>query len=135
MADTLANFLTAPALLTLTSAELALARQFVFAKWCERAHERGEATPLDLSHSCKYGTLFMHTVFGGDIAGNYQHQFNIINGSIVDLSDAAADVCALLHPYIHEPELFDIPEHTASMQGCQPRVAAWVAEFLLLDRR
>jgi hypothetical protein len=121
-------------LLNLTDAEMARARRFVFAKWCERAHERGEAPPVDLSHSCKYGTLFMHTVFGGMIAGNYQHQFNVINGCIVDLSDGAADVLRLAFPYDHEPELFGIAEHMASMDGCQSRVDAWAAEFRLLDR-
>ena len=123
-----------PALLILTAAELTLARQFVLAKWLERAHERGEAVPLDLSCSCKYGTLFMHTVFGGVIAGNYQHQFNIIDDRIVDLSDASADVLSLARPYFEEPELFDIAEHKASMLTCQTRVDDWVREYLSLER-
>jgi hypothetical protein len=118
----------------LTDTEMLLARGFVFAKWRERARERGESPPVDLSHSCKYGTLFMRTVFGGVIAGNYQHQFNVIDGRIVDLSDDAADVRRLSFPYDHEPELFGIPEHIASMDGCQARVDTWVAEFRLLDR-
>jgi len=123
-----------PALLILTAAELGLARQFVFTKWLERAHQRGEAVPVDLSHSCKYGTLFMCTVFGGVIAGNYQHQFNIIDDRIVDLSDTATDVLALLRPYFEEPELFYIAEHRASMKACQPRIDEWVREYLLLER-
>lgn len=123
-----------PALLVLTATELALARQFVFAKWLQRAHERGEAVPMDLSRSCKYGTLFMRTVFGGVIAGNYQHQFNVIDDRIVDLSDAAADVLALSRPYFEEPELFAIAEHQASMLTCQSRVDDWVREYLLLAR-
>jgi hypothetical protein len=122
-------------LLVLTPAEILLAREFVFAKWCERARERGEERPLDLSRSCKYGTLFMRTVFGGTIAGNYQHQFNVIDDRIVDLSDGAADVALLAFPYRHDPELFGIVEHIASMDGCRPRVNAWAAEFRLLPWR
>jgi hypothetical protein len=122
------------ALLVLTDGELALAQAFVLKKWCERAHERGEIAPFDLSHSCKYGTLFMHIVFGGTIAGNYQHQFNIIEGRVVDLSATAADVLAMSQPYMQEPELFEAPEHIASMTSCRLRVDTWVAEFMLLDR-
>lgn len=121
-------------LMLLTDAEFALAQRFIFAKWGETARQRGEPPPTDLPRSCKFATLFMRSVFGGVIAGNYQHQFNIINGSIVDLSENAADVRALSAPYHHEPDLFCIAEHVASMDGCRPRVAAWVADFLLLER-
>lgn len=126
-----------PALLTLTAAELVFARGFVFDKWCERALERGEKAPLDLSRACKYSSLFMRTVFGGTITGNYQHQFNIIDGNRIDINDRAADVLALARPHFEEPELFDVAEHIASMRACQPRVDVWVAEYMqymLLDR-
>jgi hypothetical protein len=119
-------------LLVLTQAELARARRFVMMKWRERAEECREPPPDDLSRSCKYGSLFMQSVFGGIITGNYQHQFNIIDECIVDLSDDAADVRALVAPYRLELELFQTTEHMASMQGCRGRVDAWVAAFLLL---
>lgn len=119
-------------MLVLTQVELVWARRFVLMKWRERAEECGEALPVDLSRSCKYGSLFMQSVFGGVIAGNYQHQFNIIDECIVDLSDDAADVRALPAPYRLEPELFDTAEHMVSMRGCQQRVDAWAAAFLLL---
>lgn len=119
-------------LLVLTEAELAGARRFVMMKWRERAEEHGEPPPDDLSRSCKYGSLFMQCVFGGIITGNYQHQFNVIDERIVDLSDNAADVRALVAPYRLEVELFQTTEHVASMQGCRGRVDAWVAAFLLL---
>jgi hypothetical protein len=122
------------ALLIFTDAELALARVFVLAKWRERACERGEIKPVDLSRSCKYGTLFMRTVFGGVIAGNYQHQFNIIDRRTIDLSDASADVLAMARPYQHDDELFGIPEYISSMESCQQRVDGWVAAYLLLKR-
>ncbi|WP_217808628.1 hypothetical protein [Derxia lacustris] len=105
---------------------------FVFDKWRERAAERGEPLPLDLSRSCKYGSLFMSLVYGGSIAGNYQHQYNIIDGRIVDLSHAAADVFAMRRPYAHEPELFDLDMHRRSMENIAPRVGSWVEEFLAL---
>ncbi len=110
--------------------ELELARTFVYGKWCEFALERGAARPPDLSGSCKYGSLFMRRIYGGIIAGNYQHQYNLIDGRIVDLSQDSADVLALRRPYLHEPELFTTDEHVASMAGCGPRVESWAAEFI-----
>jgi hypothetical protein len=74
----------------------------------------------------------MQRLFGGVITGNYQHQFNIIDERIVDLSDDAADVRALVAPYRLEPELFETTEHRVSMRGCRLRVDAWVAAFRLL---
>ena len=122
-----------PALLVFSSIEFDRAKKFIFKKWCERAAERGEPKPLDLSHSCKYGSLFMSMVFGGVIEGNYQHQYNMIGGDIVDLSHDAADVLALREPYYHEAELFGIDEHVASIENCRPRVEAWVKEFMEMD--
>ncbi len=116
-------------LLYLSAEELIRARAFVFAKWCERAAERGEPVPVDLSRACKYGSLFMQSIYGGSIAGNYQHQYNIIDGHQIDLSDTAIDVLAMSHPYHHEAELFLIEEHLASMASCRPRVAAWVVAY------
>lgn len=124
----------APAMLFLTDAAFVRAKAFVFGKWCERATERGELAPPDLSRSCKYGSLFMRTVYGGEIAGNYEHQYNLIGGRIVDLSHDAADVLALREPYRHEAELFGIEEHQVSMEACRPRVAAWVVEFERSER-
>lgn len=121
------------ALLVFSSTEFARAKKFIFLKWCERAVERGEPTPLDLSHSCKYGSLFMSMVFGGVVEGNYQHQYNMIDGKIVDLSHDAADVLALREPYYHEAELFGIEKHMASMESCRPRVETWVKEFMDMD--
>jgi hypothetical protein len=123
-----------PVLLVFTSIEFDRAKKFIFRKWCERAVERGDSPPMDLSHSCKYGSLFMRLVFGGVIEGNYQHQYNMIDGQIVDLSHDAADVLAMREPYYHEAELFGIDEHLASMESCRTRVEAWVTEFMEMDR-
>jgi hypothetical protein len=103
---------------------------FVFRKWCEWANERGASTPSDLSGSCKYGSLFMAQVFGGTICGHYQHQYNRIEGRIVDLSHDALDVGKMTNPYLHEPDFFEIPEKQASLNLCRPRVEGWVIQFL-----
>lgn len=106
------------------------AKAFVFRKWCEHATERQAAIPSDLSGSCKYGSLFMNRVFGGSIRGHYQHQYNRIDGRIVDLSHDSADVAGMTHPYLHAPEFFAVPEQQNSLDLCLPRVERWVVEFL-----
>jgi hypothetical protein len=108
----------------------AQAKVFVFRKWCEKAAERQVLAPVDLSGSCKYGSLFMNQVFGGIIHGHYQHQYNIIGGRIVDLSHDALDVGRMTNPYLHEPDFFIIPEKQASLNRCLPRVNRWVVQFL-----
>jgi hypothetical protein len=109
----------------------AQAKIFVFRKWCEQAAERNILPPTDLSGSCKFGSLFMNQVFGGSICGHYQHQYNIIDGRIVDLSHDAIDVGRIKNPYLHEPDYFIIPEKQASLTACLPRVKIWVIQFLL----
>lgn len=109
----------------------ALAKVFVFRKWCEQAAERQALPPTDLSGSCKYGSLFMNQVFGGSICGHYEHQYNLIGGRIVDLSHDALDVGRITNPYLHEPDYFSIPEKQASLNSCLPRVKRWVVQFLL----
>jgi hypothetical protein len=108
----------------------AQSKVFVFGKWCEQAAVRGVAKPADLSGACKYGSLFMIQVFGGCIRGHYQHQYNHIDGRIVDLSHDAFDVGKLDNPYLHEPDYFAIPEKRAALNRCLPRVDGWVSEFL-----
>lgn len=108
----------------------AQAKVFVFRKWCERAVERRALTPIDLSGSCKYGSLFMNQVFGGSICGHYEHQYNMIGGRIVDLSHDAIDVGRITNPYLHEPDFFSIPEKQASLDSCLPRVTRWAIQFM-----
>lgn len=111
-------------------ARFALAKEFAFRMWQDFAHERQARAPTDLSGACKYGSLFIQQVFGGEIEGHYQHQFNRIGGRIVDLSHDAADVGAMRDPYLHDPDYFDIPEQRAALQSCLPRVTRWTAAFL-----
>ncbi|MDO9160770.1 MAG: transcriptional regulator [Methylococcaceae bacterium] len=108
----------------------AQAKVFVFRKWCEQAAQRHIRPPIDLSGSCKFGSLFMNQVFGGFIRGHYEHQYNIIGGRIVDLSHDAIDVGKMTNPYLHEPDFFAIPEKQDSLNACLPRVKIWVVQFL-----
>ncbi|GAA5172000.1 hypothetical protein [Viridibacterium curvum] len=111
--------------------EFALAKAFFFRAWCEFARERGALLPIDLSGACKYGSLFMHDLYGGVIEGHYAHQYNRIAGRLVDLSHDASDVGAMREPYSHDPAYFDIPEYRVALIACQPRVDRWVSAYLL----
>lgn len=108
----------------------AKAKVFVFGKWRENAVDGKLIQPTDLSGSCKYGSLFMQYVFGGAIRGHYEHQYNFINGRLVDLSHDAVDVGCMSNPYLHEPTYFVIPEFQASLNQCVPRAKIWAEEFL-----
>ena len=113
-----------------TAANIAQAKDFVFRKWVERATERGEPSPHDLTHSCKFSSMFAQKVFGGILRGNYDHQYVMRNGQIIDLNSDAEDVRALAEKaYIHDPVFWMSADHRASMSSCKKRVDAWVAEF------
>jgi hypothetical protein len=113
-----------------TPAQFGPARDFVFEQWCDWARQRAAPRPQDLSGACRYGSLFMCRVFGGTLRGHYQHQFNDIDGLLVDLSRDAADVAAMRDPWRHEPSYFDLPELQAELRSCQPRVEGWVERYL-----
>jgi len=113
----------------LTPENFTRAKAFVLQKWKERAIERGSKEPVDLSYSCKFGTLFMKKVFGGIVKGNYDHQYNVIDGKIIDLSHDSADVLKLADPYHHHKKFFGSKDHRDSMESCLPRVEQWVEEF------
>lgn len=105
------------------------AREFVFERWKERAAERFGVEPTDLSKSCKFGSLFLHTLIGGRIVGNEDHQFVMKDGEIYDLSADAQDVAALEHPYHLDPLFFGSRDHLDSMNSCLPRVSDWIDAF------
>jgi hypothetical protein len=114
-------------------ANLSMARDFLLLKWNERAEERGLPPRRDLSGSCKFSSLFARTVFGAEMRGNQDHQFNILpDGSILDLNADAEDVSGLEAPHHHDPEFWGNPEHLAAMRSCDPRVAAWIEGFSAL---
>lgn len=111
-------------------ARFADAKAFVFRLWCELALERQAPVPSDLSGACKYGSLFVQGVFGGVIEGHYAHQFNRIDGRLIDLGHDALDVGRMRNPYLHDADYFLIPEYRDRLARCAPRVEAWVAGFL-----
>jgi hypothetical protein len=116
--------------LSYSYSHFANAKLFVFEKWCELAVDRCIAKPLDLSGSCKYGSLFVQSVFGGSIRGHFEHQYNIVEGRIVDLSHDALDVGLMFNPYSHEQEFFSVSELQSSLVSCTPRVEKWATEFI-----
>lgn len=106
------------------------AKMFFFGKWCQVASSRKLIKPTDLSSACKYGSLFTQSIFGGAVRGNYEHQFNIVDGRRVDLSHDSLDVGRMSNPYLHEQSYFDIPETRASLTGCSSRAEEWATEFM-----
>jgi hypothetical protein len=99
---------------------------FLKEKWGERAAELGRDKPDDLKGACKFASLFAHVLFGGRLRGNPRHQFVVLrDGSRVDLTAGSEGSDA----YYHDRLFWGNAEHRASLESCQARVAAWVAEF------
>lgn len=72
----------------------------------------------------------MQNVFGGSIRGHYEHQYNYIDGRLVDLSHDSLDVGRMSNPYLHEKSYFDIPQTQRSLIQCSPRTNQWANEFI-----
>lgn len=108
----------------------AAAKAWFFERWVAWAAEREAVAPQDLSGSCRYGSIFVQAVFGGTICGHYAHQYNLIDGRVVDLSHDALDVGRMRHAYLHEPEYFKLPELQTSLASCRPRAERWAGEFI-----
>jgi len=108
-----------------TKANLTKARRFLLRKWQERAVERGLEKPETLHDACKFASLFAQWVFGGELRGNYDHQFVQLGKQIIDLAEAQGE-----RPYRHDPKFWLNRQHRESLDSCRPRVARWVAEFL-----
>lgn len=114
-----------------TPENIELAREFVFGKWKERAIERGQPEPSDLSYACKFSSMFAQRIFGGEVQGNLDHQYlRTWDGNIVDLNIDAEDVKMLGDDaHWHDEGWFGCPEHNESIASCRPRVEKWVREF------
>jgi hypothetical protein len=115
--------------LPLTEDNLEKVKTFVFQKWKERANDFNLSEPDDLSNSCKYSSLFVRHVFGGQLAGNSFHQFVVKDGKILDINIDAKDVKSLTNPHYHSEVFWGNHEHQESLDSCKPRVEKWVAEF------
>ncbi len=133
--------------LPITADIIQRAKDFCLEQWKARWHERHPNGPIwtaicgwdnepdDLSSSCKFTSLFAREVFGGEVVGNYDHQFlRLHNGAILDLNDGAKDVLAMDAPYEIDRDFFGSPDHAASMESCIPRVQEWVAAFSREER-
>jgi hypothetical protein len=124
-----------------SSENLALVREFLLEKWRERYVERHNdnlragietdfVLPFDLSNSCKFTALFGSVVFDGEITGNYDHIFNMVDGKKVDINKTAADVIS--NPKAHRVDkrfLAFNEDLYESLKSCVPRVESWIDEF------
>lgn len=125
-----------PGFYPVTEDALILARQVALAGWRERTKERCWPEPKDLSGSCKFSTLLVKTLFGGVVQGHTDHQYNVVNGKVLDLNADADDVQKLLASgdvvYRHDLAFFGNDDHLDSMLSCLPRVACWSERFVQL---
>ncbi len=111
-------------------------RSFVLDRWRERAVELGNPEPADLSSACKFSSLFVKVVLGGRVRGNYDHVFNLVDGSHVDLNEGAADVLGLVDPHRHDEAFLRVRDFHDSLECCMPRVLGWVRLYReMLDER
>jgi hypothetical protein len=127
--------------LDLTTDNIELAAEFAFAMWKDRWAElkadwEGQFSspyhtvePQDLSGACKFTSVFAAVVFDARIDGNYDHQFAVKKGKIIDLNAGAADVAALSKPYMLDPIFFGSRDHMTSLRSCIPRVEDWLLAF------
>lgn len=124
-----------------TADNIELASVFAFDMWKDRWREQKadwEAKvgspyhrdePIDLSGSCKFSSIFAALVFDADLDGNYDHQFAVKNGQIIDLNSGASDVAAMSKPYALDALFFGSRDHMVSMKSCMPRVTEWLRAF------
>lgn len=110
-------------------------RAFLLSKWRERAAEiPHRPIPDDLSSACKFVSLFVQALYGGEIRGNRRHQFVVLNGEILDPCRGNQDVLKImskgLDPHEHDPIWFGNPDHQKSMATCNPRVKQWLSDWM-----
>ncbi len=114
-----------------SSENLTLVRDFLLEKWQERAKEMHPTEPLptDLADACKFSALFGSVIFAADIAGNYDHVYNVVDGEIIDINADAADIAGRDGMYRHNAAFINGEDFAVSMQSCVRRVSTWVVEF------
>jgi hypothetical protein len=109
-------------------------KAFLMEMWRERAIELNHPEPRDLSSSCKFGSLLVQAVLGGEIRGNAHHAHcRLPDGSIVDLSEDAEDVRSLvargIDPHHHHRRFMRSRETRESLDSCAQRVSRWKARW------
>jgi hypothetical protein len=111
---------------------LEIVRGFLLEKWRERAAENGVPQPdlpVDLSDSCKFSALFGSVVFAADIAGRWDHVYNVVDGEVVDINAHAADIRGRPDIYRHDPAFIGSGDFRDSAASCVARVSRWIVEF------
>jgi len=114
-------------------------RDFVLARWRERADEMRLVVPEDLSSSCKFGALLVRELHGGEIRGNWAHvHCRLPCGGILDPSRWAEDVETIrareLDPYEHDRTFIRSRDFRDSLETCIPRVKAWADEWRMAQK-
>lgn len=102
---------------------------FCLEMWQKRASEYKFEHPGDLTNSCKFTSLFLRSLIGGEIAGNERHQFVILDDEIFDLNKNSEDVKLIDEPYFEDFYFIGNPEHLESLESCIPRVNNWLEIF------
>jgi len=101
-----------------TPATLALARRFLRLKWAERARELGRPEP----------TAFASVAFGGRAVGDATHEYTLLAGVVIDITDWSEP----LPP--HDPAYWRSREHARSLRYNEPRIRDWIAEWRELSK-
>lgn len=98
--------------------------------WQERCKERGETYTGDRSGSCKFAALLARSLFGGRLAGNYEHVFTVTDAEIIDLNFTQKDVINL-NNLAHSRTDFVLCErdYREALSSCLPRVQRWEEWF------
>lgn len=110
-----------------TPANVALAKEFLKQKWLERAAELGRPAPTDMSNACKFASMFAMKLFGGEMRGNFHHQFLVHPLGQIDLTNG--DGVQPEHQRQHDPAFWGNEDHAASMGTCVDRVNQWLKDF------
>ncbi len=105
-----------------TPAAIAAAKRVVVDGWRARAAAAGKEQPADLDGACKFASLFCKLAFGGRIEGSWEHQYNVVDGNRLDLTELTKYAAVG-----HDKTFFGNREHVNSMRACLPRALEWVA--------
>lgn len=80
----------------------------------------------DRSGSCKFSALIAREIFGGRLAGNDEHVFIVVEGTIIDLNQDQVDVKALgAGAYVQDLVGLRHPDYLDALGSCVPRASKW----------
>lgn len=117
---------TYPSLLAYNDRNAALAELALDNLWMERCEERGIAYLGDRSGSCKFAALLARELFGGRLAGNFDHVFVVLNHLIIDLNSTQSDAVGLGNSaYTRMDFVLCQPDYRDALSSCLPRVHKW----------